>query len=166
MHKPILTVKIYKANLKTELGYIVIFLILLGVTIFLTSKLQATSWILFSIFCLLFLLYSLLTSRVSEIQLDNSNRTLIFIYKNYFNLKKRVKYNLDKIEFTYKKQSVSKYSGIKNVCVIYYSDKRITQVIPERDGWDDDEVSNFVHGLIQADVKKKFVGYNLKDAET
>jgi len=77
-----------------------------------------------------------------------------------------VNYNLDNIEFTYKKQAVSLRGGIKNVCSIYEGDKRIIQVIPTRDGWDGDEVNDLVQGLIQAGIKKKFVGYSLKDVET
>ena len=77
-----------------------------------------------------------------------------------------MKYNLDKIEFTYKRQAVLFRSGTKKVCSIYEADKRLIQIIPTRDGWDDDKVNDLVQGLIQAGIKKKFVGYSLKDVET
>ena len=152
---------IYKANLKKDFYYVLLFLGLLAVSILLTSKLTTNGVIFFGLFCFAFLLYSFLTVRLSEVQIDPQAKLLIFTRKNYFNIAKKVNYNLDNIEFTYKKQAVSLRSGVKNVCSIYEGDKRITQVIPSRDGWDDDEVNDLVHGLIQAGIKKKFVGYNL-----
>ena len=157
---------IYKANLKKDFFYVLVFLGLLAVSILLTSKLTSNGAIFFGLFCFAFLLYSFLTVRLSEILIDHQANFLIFTYRNYFNITKKVNYNLGDIEFTYKKQAVSLRSGIKNVCSIYDGDKRITQIIPTRDGWDDDEVNSLVQGLIQAGIKKKFVGYSLKDVET
>ena len=157
---------IYKANLKRDFYYVLVFLGLLAVSILLTSKLTINGVIFFGLFCFAFLLYSFLTVRLSVIQIDPQAKLLIFAYRNYFNIAKKVNYNLDNIEFTYKKQAVSLRGGIKNVCSIYEGDKRIIQVIPTRDGWDGDEVNDLVQGLIQAGIKKKFVGYSLKDVET
>jgi Ca2+/Na+ antiporter len=158
---------IYKANLKKDFYFVLLFLGLLAVTILLTSKLSSNGALFFTLFCFVFLLYSFLTVRLSEIQIDPQTKLLVFIYKNYLKITKKVNYNLDKIEFTYKKQAVSLRSGaLKNVCSIYKGDKRIIQIIPTRDGWDDDEVNDLVQGLIQAGIKKKFVGYSLKDVET
>ena len=53
--------------------------------------------------------------------------------------------------------------GIKNVCSLYYNDKKIAQLAPEEDGWDDDEIFSLIHGLIDSGIERKFVGYNLKD---
>ena len=83
----------------------------------------------------------------------------------YFNLKKAVKYDLKNIEFTFKVQATSFRGGIKNVCTIYNADKRVIQIIPNDDDWDETEIRNFVNGLIDAGVKKKFIGYSLKDVE-
>jgi hypothetical protein len=157
---------IYKANLKKDFYFVLLFLGLLGITILLISKLSSNGVIFFGLFCLAFLLYSFLTVRLSEIQIDPKTKLLVFIYSNYLKITKRVKYNLDKIEFTYKRQAVSFRSGTKNVCSIYEADKRLIQIIPTRDGWDDDKVNDLVQGLIQAGIKKKFVGYSLKDVET
>jgi hypothetical protein len=107
-----------------------------------------------------------LTVRLTEIQIDPKTKFLVFIYRNYLKITKKVNYNLDKIEFTFKRQAVSFRGGTKNVCSIYEADKRLIQIIPTRDGWDDEEVNDLVQGLIQAGVKKKFVGYSLKDVET
>jgi hypothetical protein len=38
--------------------------------------------------------------------------------------------------------------------------------VPDDDDWSDDEIRSFVHGLIDSNVKKKFIGYSLKDVET
>jgi Ca2+/Na+ antiporter len=156
---------IYKANLKKDFYFVLLFLGLLGITILLTSKLSINGVIFFGLFCIAFLLYSFLTVRLSEIQIDSKKKLLVFIYRNYLKITKRVNYNLDKIEFTYKRQAVSFRGGTKNVCSIYEADKKLIQIIPTRDGWDDDEVNDFVQGLIEAGIKKKFVGYSLKDVE-
>lgn len=87
------------------------------------------------------------------------------IYKNFIGIKKTLKYDLRQIEFTYKRQATSFRGGIKNVCTIYSSDKKVIQLVPESDNWTDDEIRRFVYGLIEADVKRKFVGYGLKDVE-
>jgi len=157
---------IYKANLRRKFSFDLLFLGLLGVTILLTSKLSSNGGIFFGLFCFTFLLYNILTVRLTEIQIDPKTKFLVFIYRNYLKITKKVNYNLDKIEFTFKRQAVSFRGGTKNVCSIYEADKRLIQIIPTRDGWDDEEVNDLVQGLIQAGVKKKFVGYSLKDVET
>ena len=81
-------------------------------------------------------------------------------------IKKTTRYDLRQIEFTYKRQATSFRGGIKNVCTIYSFDKKIIQVVPDNDDWSDDEIKSFVYALIDADVKKKFIGYSLKDVET
>lgn len=81
-------------------------------------------------------------------------------------MKRALKYDLDKIEFTYKRQATSFRGGIKNVCTIYYSDKKTTQLVPDNDDWSDDEIKGLVYGLLDAGIKKKFIGYSLKDVET
>ena len=90
---------------------------------------------------------------------------MTFIYKNYIGIKKTTKYDLRQIEFTYKRQATSFRGGIKNVCTIYSSDKKTIQVVPDNDDWSDDEIRSFVYGLIDSNVKKKFIGYSLKDVE-
>lgn len=157
---------IYKADLKTNIYYIIGFVILFGVTIPLSSRFSSRSWTLLIIFLLLFVLFNVFTSRLNEIQLDKINNSLTFIYKNYIGIKKTTKYDLRQIEFTYKRQATSFRGGIKNVCTIYSSDKKVIQVVPDNDNWSDDEIRSFVYGLINSNVKKKFIGYSLKDVET
>ena len=149
---------IYKADLKTNIYYIIGFVILFGVTIPLFS--------MFSGFLLLFVVFNINTSRLNEIQLDKINNGLTFIYKNYIGIKKILKYDLQQIEFTYKRQATSFRGGIKNVCTIYSSNKKVIQLVPDDDDWSDDEIRSFVHGLIDSNVKRKFIGYSLKDVET
>jgi hypothetical protein len=69
------------------------------------------------------------------------------------------------IEFTYKRQAASFRGGIKNVCTVYSSNKKIIQLVPDEDAWSDDEIWSFVCGLVDSNVKKKFIGYGLKDVE-
>ena len=157
---------IYKADLKTNIYYIIGLVILFGVTIPLSSRFSTSSWTLLIIFLLLFVLFNVFTSRLNEIQLDKINNSLTFIYKNYIGIKKTTKYDLRQIEFTYKRQATSFRGGIKNVCTIYSSDKKVIQVVPDNDDWSDDEIRSFVYGLIDSNVKKKFIGYSLKDVET
>jgi len=159
-------VTIYKADLKTNIYYIIGLVILFGVTIPLSSRFSTSSWTLLIIFLLLFVLFNVFTSRLNEIQLDKINNSLTFIYKNYIGIKKTTKYDLRQIEFTYKRQATSFRGGIKNVCTIYSSDKKVIQVVPDNDDWSDDEIRSFVYGLIDSNVKKKFIGYSLKDVET
>jgi len=159
-------VTIYKADLKTNIYYIIGLVILFGVTIPLSSRFSTSSWTLLIIFLLLFVLFNVFTSRLNEIQLDKINNSLTFIYKNYIGIKKTTKYDLRQIEFTYKRQATSFRGGIKNVCTIYSSDKKVIQVVSDNDDWSDDEIRSFVYGLIDSNVKKKFIGYSLKDVET
>jgi len=158
-------VTIYKADLKTNIYYIIGFVILFGVTIPFSSRFSSSSWPLLIIFLLLFVLFNVFTSRLNEIQLDKINISLTFIYKNYIGIKKITNYDLRQIEFTYKRQATSFRGGIKNVCTIYSSDKKVIQIVPDNDDWSDDEIRSFVYGLIDSNVKKKFIGYSLKDVE-
>ena len=74
-------------------------------------------------------------------------------------------FNFQDVEFTYKKQAVSFKEGIKNVCSIYNADRKIDRLIPDNDGWGDDEINGFVHDLIDMGVGRKFIGYSLKDVD-
>ena len=91
---------------------------------------------------------------------------MTLVYKNYLGAKKTLDYELVKIEFTYKQQATSFTGRIKNVCTIYYSDKEIARLIPDNDDWRDDEIKSIVQGLLDSGIKKKFIGYSVKDAET
>jgi hypothetical protein len=154
----------YKADLKTNIYYIFGFVILFGVTIPLSSKFLNSNWSLLIIFLFLFLLFNFLTFRLKEINLDKSNGRLTLIYKNYLNLRRTAKYDLKNIEFTYKIQVTSFRGGKKNVCTIYSANKKVIHVIPDdHDDWDENEIRSFVNGLTDAGVKKKFIGYSLKD---
>ena len=106
-----------------------------------------------------------MTSRLHEIHLDTLNGELTLIYKNYLHIKRTVKYDLADIAFTYKKQATSLRSGIKNVCTLYARHKKIIQIIPGEDDWDETVIANIVAGLIDSGVKKIFIGNSLKDAE-
>lgn len=158
-------VTVYKADQKTNIYYIIGFVILFGVTIPLSARFN-NSWISLIVFLLLFILFNFTTSRLNEVLFDTTNSNLTLVYKNYVGIKKTLKYDLDKIEFTYKRQATSFRGGIKNVCTIYYSGKKIAQLIPDNDDWSDDEIRSFVYGLLDNGIKKKFVGYSLKDVET
>ena len=103
--------------------------------------------------------------RLVEIQLDVLNNRLTLIQRNYLKLTKTKTLNFQDVEFTYKKQAVSFRGRVKNVCSIYNADKRIDRIIPDNDGWDDDEIIGFVHDLIDMGVRKKFIGHSLKDVD-
>ena len=75
-------------------------------------------------------------------------------------------YDLIKIGFTYKQQVTSFRGGIKNVCTIYYSDRKIAELIPGENDWNNDEIKNVVYEFLEAGINRKFIGYNLKDVET
>jgi len=158
-------VKTYKAGLRTNIYYIIAFVIIIGVTILLSSKFSS-GWILVIIFLLLFVLFNLISSRLNEIQLDKIENSLTVIRKNYIGIKRTFKYDLRQIEFAYKRQATSFRGGIKNVCTIYSANQKVFQLVPDDDDWSDDEIRSFVHGFIDSNVKKKFIGYSLKDVET
>jgi hypothetical protein len=158
-------VTVYKANPKKNIYYTVGFIILLGLTISFSSKLTSSAWILLITFFLIFIVFNLMASKLNTIQLDKINNTLILIHKNYVGIEKTFKYDLRQIEFTYKIQATSFRGGVKNVCTIYFSEKKIFQLVSDDDNWSDYEIRNFVCGLIDSNVKKKFIGYDLKDVE-
>jgi hypothetical protein len=155
---------IYKATQKINIYYVLGFVVLLTIIIPLSSRFSSDSWPVLIVFLLLFLAYSLFTYRLSEIHLDRSDGLALF-YKNHIGIKKASKYDLSGIEFTYKKQATSLRSGIKDVCTIYNSAKKIIQIIPDDDDWDEAEIDRLVRGLIAAGIKRKFTGYGLKDVE-
>jgi hypothetical protein len=157
---------VYKADQKTNIYYIIVFVILFGVTIPLSSRFTSNSWILLVVFLLLFVVFNLTTSRLNEVWLDTTNSSQTLVYKNFIGVKRTLKHDLNKIEFTYKRQATSFRGGIKNVCTIYYSGKKITQLVPDNDDWSDDEIKGLVYGLLDTGIKKKFIGYSLKDVET
>jgi hypothetical protein len=155
----------YKADRKTDIYYTIGIILLLSITVPLSSRFSPNSWPFLVIFLLAFLLFNISTSRLNEIQLDEINGSIALIFKNWITLKKTVKYSLNEIEFTYKRQASSFRSGIKNICTIYHAGKKVILIIPGTDNWSDDEIRNFVHGLVECGIKKKFIGYSLKDAE-
>ena len=159
-------VTVYKADQKTNIYYVIGFVILFGVTIPLSSRLTSNSWTLLIIFLLLFVLFNFATSRLNEVWIDMTKNNLTLVYKNYIGVKRTLTYDLVKIEFTYKRQATSFRGGIKNVCTIYYADKKITQLVPDDDDWSDDKIKSVVYGFLDAGIKKKFIGYSLKDVET
>lgn len=156
---------IYKADLKTNIYYKSGFVILFGLTISFSSKLSSFTWILLIIFFLLFIVYNLITSKLNQIQIDETNNSLILIHKNQVGIKKIFKYDIRQIEFTYKIEATSFRGGMKNVCTIYSLEKKIIQLVSGNDNWSDYEIRNFVYGLIDSNVKKKFIGHSLKDVE-
>lgn len=129
-----LKVTIYKADLKTNIYYLIGFVILIGVTVLLSSKFLFRSWPFLIVWLLLFVLFNVISSRLFEIQLDKINGNLVLIHKNYFGIKKILKYDLREIEFTYKRQATSFRGGIKNVCIIYFSGEKVIQIVPGSDG--------------------------------
>ncbi len=130
-----------------------------------SSKFSSNSWLFLIIFLLPFVVYNIITSRLNEIQLDKISNSITLIYKNHVGIKRALKYDLPQIEFTYKRQATSLLSGVKNVCTIYSSKKEVVQSVPENDNWSDGEIRRFVYGLIESDVKRRFIGYSLKDVE-
>jgi hypothetical protein len=158
-------VKTYKADLNSNIYFIIGVVIFFGVTIPMSSTFSGSSWILLFIFLALFIVFNIITPRLNEIQLDQINNSLTTIHKNYIGVRRITKYGLGEIEFTYKREATSFRGGIKNVCTIYSSGKKVIQLAPNNDDWSNDEIKSFVYGLIAADVKKKFIGYTLKDVE-
>ena len=156
---------IYKADLKTNIYYILGFVVLFAVTIPLSIKFLNSSWTILIIFLMLFFVFHIITLTVNEIQLDTTNQGLTLICKNYIGIKKSLKYDFRQIKFTYKRQAISFRGGIKDVCTIYSADKKVIQLVPDNDNWSGNEIRRFVYGLIEAGVKKKFIGYSLKDVE-
>ncbi len=158
--------KIYKAELKTEIYFTLGFAILLATTIFLFFKIaDLTSVMILISVILLFLVFNFLTFRLYEIHLDIANSSLTLIHKNYCRLQKTKIYDLKYIEFTYKYERTSLRGGIKNVCSIYFYEKKLKALVPDEDDWCTEEINNFVCGLTEAGVKKKFVGYSLIDVD-
>ncbi|MEO9012818.1 MAG: hypothetical protein ABI266_06345 [Ginsengibacter sp.] len=156
---------VYKAGLRSDIYYSIGFLIFILFAVPLSSKFSNSSWPYLVIFLLLFILFYVIIFRLNEIKLDEINNSLNLIQKNFIGIKKTLKYDLREIEFTYKRQSTSFRSGAKNVCTIYFSDKKINQLVPGNDDWSDGEIRRFVAGLIDSNVKKKFIGFTLKDVE-
>jgi hypothetical protein len=158
-------VTIYKADLKTNIYYIIGFVILLAVTIPLSSEFSNSNWTTLIIFFLLFLAFNFMTLRLKEIHLDNPNSHMKLIYENYFGLKKTLKYDLNQMEFTYKQQAISLRSGLRNVCTLYSNNKKVARLVQHEDDWSTDEIRRFISGLLESNVKKKITGNSLKDAQ-
>jgi len=157
--------QIFKANLKSEIQLIavVFFIILIFLPMF--SRVPSIGWIILLVLYASLLLANLLFSRLNEIHVDDMKMELTLIYRNYFRVMKSTTYNLNEIKFTYKRKATSLRGGIKNVCSLYFQDKTLVDIVPEKDGWDDSEVHALVGKLSHLGVERKFVGYALKDVE-
>lgn len=155
--------KSYKADSTTDIYYTIGFLLFLFITGICWVKFSFYGGLILSIIFLMLCLFYTLTLRLNEIYIDNRNSSIIFIFKNYINNKKSVKYELSQIEFTYKRQSSSFRGTIKNVCRIYHAGNKVIQLNPGNDDWSDETIRSLVHDLIAMDVKKKFTGFALKD---
>lgn len=156
---------IYRADQKANIYFAIGFIILFDLSIVLSSRFSVNDWPLLIIIPLLLVVFNIFALSLNEVWLDKTNNTLKLIYKNYIGVKRMQAYDLEKIEFTYKREAASFRGGIKNVCTIYFSDKKVIQLVPGNDNWSDTEIKLLVYGLLSAGVKKKFVGYNLKDAD-
>lgn len=157
--------RIYKATLRTDSNYIVFFVIIVLVFLPMSFSFLSNYWFFLVPLIVLFVLFNLITLRLREIALDKESAILAASYKNYVGNKKKRVYALSQIEFTYKRQATSFRSGVKNICNIYHDDKIIIQLVPDNDNWSDYEIRMFVYGLIEVGVKRKFIGYSLKDVE-
>lgn len=155
----------YKAEGKTGIYYTIGSLLFLGITAICSAKFSFYGGLILTIVFLMLSLFYILTLRLNEIHLDEINGCIIFIFRNYIHHKKSVKYKLSQIEFTYKRQASSFRGGIKNICTIYHAGKKVIQIIPGNDDWNDEAIRRLVCDLIAVDVKKKFTGFSLKDVE-
>lgn len=151
----------YKANLSSELMYTILFVALFGGVVFWITSLFSSGWFVGMGFLLIYLTYSLFTPRISEVVIEES--TLSVVHRNYFKTLRRRTYNLSQVEFTYKRQATSLRSGVKNVCTIYYAGTKIFRLVPNDDGWADEEISSFVYELMDRGARNKLAGHSLKD---
>lgn len=157
--------KQYQADRKEDLQLQVICMTATAVASLLFSKISIAGCIMFSVIVSIVILNNLFSTRLIVVRLDQLNKTLNLIYGNYFKEVEAKHYDYQKLEYTYKKQKTSFRGGVKNVCSIYYGDKRLAKLIPGDSGWDEGEISNLVYDLVNLGVKKKFIGYLLKDVE-
>lgn len=153
----------YRASLSTGLWYIVFFMILFGFIILWFTQPFSFSWFAGTTFLLLYLFYNLLIPRISEVTVDTS--ALAVQYRNYFRSLRTDSYALSQVEFTYKRQATSLRSGVKNICTIFFAGKKVFRLIPNDDGWRDEEISTLVYTLMDRGVKNRFLGYSLKDVQ-
>jgi hypothetical protein len=89
-----LKMTIYKADSKTNIYYIIGFVIFIGVTVLLSSRFTSSDWTSLVIILLLYIIFTVVISRLTEIQLDKIDSSLTFIHKNYIGIKKTLKYDL------------------------------------------------------------------------
>ena len=150
--------KIYKSSHKTNLYFLLGFVILLFTGILLSGKISGNLWILLIAILAFYFLYNLLTSKLTQIQINNQNSTLTLVSIKYLNSPKTETFDLENIEYSYKKHVKTFKWGLRDVCSIYYSDKIIAQIIPHNDGWEYPEINNFVKGLNESGIKRKSNG--------
>ena len=159
--------KTFASNLKSPIYYTIGFIIVLSLAILLSSKFSLTQLPLLIGADIIYLAFCLLVDRLSFIQIDTEKKLLTVIRRNLLNFKKYKTYDLKEMQYTYKQRATSagRFAVIVNVCTLYYKDKIVADLIPTKDGWDDEEVLSLVYELIHLCVPKKFVGYSLKDVE-
>ena len=165
MTQPDTILKSFRVELKTELPYWLIILpcfFLLGV---LTKPSFISAWPLMLILTVVLVSYSILTYRLTLIEIDIIKGEAILTETNLLKNKRVESYPLKDLQFTYKKGKPGLYHRVVNICRLYLKDKEIAAIIPDHDGWTDETVNDLAKGLVNLGVPKKFIGYSFKDAE-
>jgi hypothetical protein len=159
--------KTFKADLKSESYWAIGFVIFLSVFALLSTRFSMKNWPLLICFDVIYLAFCFLSKSLSEIQIDEERKKLTVIKSNLLNIKRYKYYDFTRLQYTYKRKAIGagRVAIIVNVCTLYNADKIVADLIPTKDGWDDDEILNLVYQLIDMGVPKKFVGYGLKDVE-
>ena len=153
----------YKSNFQIKPFYIIAYIALFIIIFILLFLIQSHIWPLLISFILLFPLFGILTSKLTQIQVDNIKGILTLYESNYIRRKKGRSYDLTKVEFTYSRKIIATTAKPENVCVIYYQGDKICTLIPNVEKWQDSEISRFVYDIRNLGVREKLPPNDLSE---
>jgi hypothetical protein len=139
-----------------------IYLAFNGLFVIIVNEIIGNWWVMVLINILVtawFLIFGYLDSLI----IDEVDKTIKFIYKNWIRIIRIRNYSLDKIKYTYKKEATSPRGPIGKTLRLYADEKRIIRIHFMKYGWTKDKLDDLVNNLNNLGIQRKFVGYSLKD---
>ncbi len=108
----------------------------------------------FLVLNLLSLIYQLRTFRPKKLVFEFNNKSITLTNTNLLGSESQDLYKASDLYFTYRKRTVSRFQGYRDVCIIDNKIKTIVVLTPDQNGWTDEEIRKIASDLIKIGTKR------------
>jgi|GEM_PF-4272055 len=116
----------------------------------------------FFVFAPCYIIISLVIRDIKSLEIDSNSQKIIITKAGVLTPSKQIRLDIPSLAYTYKKEAIAKLTSGK--CLrLYIGEKRKIKLSRMDSGWDEDKIDAIVKDLDNASIKRKFVGYALKD---